>query len=47
MIGLRNITIHEYFGIDLSIIWRIITHNLPETKPQIEALLKTLRTKPG
>jgi uncharacterized protein with HEPN domain len=46
MIGLRNITIHEYFGVDLSIIWRIITHNLPETKPQIETLLRTLRTRP-
>lgn len=40
MIGLRNITIHEYFGVDLNIIWEIITKNLPETKPKIEAMLK-------
>ncbi len=40
MIGLRNIAIHEYFGIDLSIIWQIITRNLPETKPIIIKMLK-------
>ncbi|MCD6384659.1 DUF86 domain-containing protein [Candidatus Sumerlaeota bacterium] len=40
IIGLRNIVIHEYFGIDLSIIWEIITRNLPETKPLITEMLK-------
>ena len=40
MIGLRNITIHEYFGVDLSIIWEIITRNLPETEPVITEMLK-------
>jgi uncharacterized protein with HEPN domain len=42
MVGLRNIATHEYFGIDLSIIWEIITVNLPETKPKIELILKDL-----
>ncbi len=40
MTGLRNIVSHEYFGIDHSIIWRIITTNLPETEPLIEDLIK-------
>ncbi|RJP34021.1 MAG: DUF86 domain-containing protein [Actinobacteria bacterium] len=40
MTGLRNIVSHEYFGIDLSIIWRIVTVNLPETEPLIEDLIK-------
>ena len=40
MIGLRNIVIHEYFGVDLNIIWQVITVNLPETKPKIEEILK-------
>ena len=35
MVGLRNIIAHGYFGIDLSIVWEIITKNLPETKPHI------------
>jgi len=43
MIGLRNIMIHGYFGIDLSIIWEIITRNLPETKPMIVEMLKEFK----
>lgn len=41
MIGLRNIAIHKYFGVDLGIIWEIITRNLPETKPKVTAMLKS------
>jgi len=33
--GLRNIVIHEYFGVDLENIWKIITENIPEVKPSI------------
>jgi uncharacterized protein with HEPN domain len=29
MVGLRNIAIHQYFGVDLGIIWEIVTRNLP------------------
>jgi len=43
MTGLRNIVSHEYFGIDLSIIWQIITVNLPETKPLIDKMVKDSR----
>ena len=42
MIGLRNIAIHEYFGIDLGIIWEIATRNLPGTKRMIAEMLKGL-----
>ncbi|MCG2712734.1 MAG: DUF86 domain-containing protein [Candidatus Omnitrophica bacterium] len=42
MIGLRNITVHEYFGVDLDIIWEIVSKNLPETKPGIQAMLGKL-----
>lgn len=35
MIGLRNILIHHYFGIDESIVWEVIKTNLPEAKPHI------------
>ncbi len=43
MMGLRNITIHEYFGVDLSIIWEIITRNLPATKPLVISMLKRIK----
>jgi len=45
MIGLRNIMIHAYFGVDLSIIWKIVTTNLPETKPSIMELLNEMDEK--
>ncbi len=35
MIGLKNV-------VDLSIVWEIVTRNLPETKPEIIAMLKSL-----
>jgi len=41
MTGLRNILVHDYFGIDLTIVWRIVTKNLPATKPLIASLLDT------
>jgi uncharacterized protein with HEPN domain len=40
MVGLRNVAIHDYFGIDLEIVWEIITKNLPEVKGRIEEVLK-------
>ncbi len=43
MVGLRDIAIHEYFGVDLGIIWQIITRNLPETKPKVAAMLKSFK----
>lgn len=42
MVGLRNIIAHGYFGIDPSIIWEIITKNLPETKPLIVEMYNNL-----
>jgi len=42
MIGLRNMVIHEYFGIDLSIVWEIVRVNIPDTRPLIEAMLKAM-----
>jgi uncharacterized protein with HEPN domain len=37
--GLRDILIHEYFGIDLEIIWDIVQNKLPDLESQAKALL--------
>lgn len=37
--GVRDILIHEYFGINLMIIWDIVSNKLPELKKSIEQLL--------
>ena len=40
MMGLRNIVAHEYFSVDLKIVWEIASKNLPGVKPRIERILK-------
>ena len=42
IIGLRNLVIHEYFGIDDLTIWNIIKLNLPAFKAQIYLIIKDL-----
>lgn len=42
MVGLRNIVIHEYFGVDLNIVWQVVTINLPETKPKVKKILRNI-----
>jgi uncharacterized protein with HEPN domain len=33
--GLRNRIVHEYFGLDLEIVWQIIERDLPPLKTQL------------
>lgn len=39
--GLRDILIHQYFGIDLEAIWNVVEIRLPVFKAQIELLLNS------
>ena len=40
--GLRDILIHEYFGIDQEIIWDVVINKLPELKIIIKEMLKSV-----
>ncbi len=40
IIGLRNLVIHEYFGIDDLTIWNVIKINLPDLKVKVAAILE-------
>lgn len=42
IIGLRTVLVHQYFEVDLSIIWKIVQSDIPVLKPQIIALLAQL-----
>jgi uncharacterized protein with HEPN domain len=37
--GLRNRIVHDYFGLDLEMIWYIVTTDLPELKDRITRIL--------
>jgi len=40
--GLRNVLIHEYFGVDLKVIWDILVGDLQPLKKKIERVLQEL-----
>lgn len=42
IIGMRHVLVHQYFGVDLAILWEIVANELPRMKPGIEALLHQL-----
>ena len=37
--GLRDILIHDYFGVDLEIVWNVIENKIPQLKIVIEDIL--------
>jgi uncharacterized protein with HEPN domain len=39
IISFRNFPAHEYFGIDLELVWDIVTNNIPVLKNEIEKIL--------
>ena len=39
IIGMRNILVHNYFEIDLDIVWSAWEQNLPDLKSKVEAIL--------
>lgn len=38
--GIRNVVIHEYFRVDLDIVWETIQQDLPSLIGQLEKLLE-------
>jgi uncharacterized protein with HEPN domain len=38
--ALRNVLIHEYFGVDIDIVWRVVDRRLPALKRHVVLMLK-------
>ena len=38
IIGLRNRIVHEYFGVDIQIIWQILEKDLPTFKVSLKSI---------
>ena len=42
IVAMRNILVHDYFGIDLDQVWNVVANELPELKIALLDLLATL-----
>jgi uncharacterized protein with HEPN domain len=38
--GMRNVFVHEYFGIDINLVWEIALNDLPDLKSKIVEICK-------
>jgi uncharacterized protein with HEPN domain len=42
IIGVRNLLVHHYFGIDKEAVWAMVERDIPEFRRNIEEILKSL-----
>ncbi|MGO9899155.1 MAG: DUF86 domain-containing protein [Solirubrobacteraceae bacterium] len=40
--GMRDKLIHEYFGVDLALVWDVVERELPELRPRMEEMIRRL-----
>jgi len=40
MVGMRNVLVHNYFNIDLDIVWQVVESELPSLKEKINRILE-------
>lgn len=43
MVGMRDVLIHDYMGVDLKTVWKVAQERLTELKPLIERLIPAKR----
>lgn len=41
---MRNVFVHEYFGIDTKLVWEIIRHDLPDLKEKVIEIIDSFST---
>lgn len=42
IVGMRNVFVHEYFGVDSNLVWEIIKNDIPELKANIKEMVALL-----
>lgn len=45
MAGMRDVVIHEYFGVSIGLIWRVATRELPKLEEQISEIIQNEHLK--
>lgn len=46
IVGMRNVVIHNYSGVDEAVIWRTVQEDLPPLKRSIKRILKDISRRP-
>ncbi|MCC6612576.1 MAG: DUF86 domain-containing protein [Anaerolineae bacterium] len=47
IIGMRNVLIHEYFRVDLDLLWDTSVKSIPPLVTQLEAILASIPPEPN
>ena len=42
IITMRNVLVHDYFGLDLQEVWMAVERDIPDLKPKIQGILQEL-----
>ena len=41
--GMRNILIHEYFGVDVNLVWQVIINDIPALKSAVKKIYTAIK----
>lgn len=44
IIAFRNLIVHEYFGVDLELVWSVVQHKIPQLGVSVNSLILNLKT---
>jgi uncharacterized protein with HEPN domain len=43
IVGMRNVFVHEYFGVDSNLVWEIIKNDIPDLKVKIQEIIDKIK----
>jgi len=44
MAGMRDVVIHQYFGVSIALVWRVAVSDIPELKEHIEIIIQEMES---